>query len=83
MDSKHYFCEEFLKSQFKPSNRVLKFGIFLILLSGVFMSTNCVYFMTMLKKEYSWYNNIPEFTINSDLIRYEYGGCLYAKGLNN
>jgi len=71
-------CIRLLEDQPNLKRRVLKFGIFLILLSGVFMSTNCVYFMSMIKKEYRWYDNIPGMTINSDLIRYEYGGCLYA-----
>ena len=58
--------------------KLLRGGILLIFLSGACLTFICVYFAAVIKKEYSWYNEIPAHLVNIDFIRYEYGGCVYA-----
>lgn len=58
--------------------KILRGGIFIIFLSGGCLTFIVIYFATVIKKEYNWYNNIPTHVVNIDFIRYEYGGCVYA-----
>jgi hypothetical protein len=71
-------CARCSEDNIPTKNKILRGGILLIALSGGCLTFICVWFATIIKREYSWFNNIPEQTVNSDFIRYEYGGCVYA-----
>ena len=57
---------------------VMRFGIFILLISGILLSGVSIFYAAFIKREFSWWKNIPQHTVNTDFIIFDYGGCIYA-----
>lgn len=57
---------------------VMRFGIFTLLVSGIMLSGVSIFYAAFIKREFSWWKNIPQHTVNTDFIIFDYGGCIYA-----
>jgi len=57
---------------------IMRTGILSLLTSGILLFCVSIFYATFIKKEFEWFENIPRKTVNTDFIRYDYGGCVYA-----
>ena len=56
----------------------MRFGVFLLLTSGILLSCISIFYAHFIKREFHWYEAIPDNVVNTDFIKFEYGGCVYA-----
>merc|ERR1719454_808058 len=56
----------------------MRFGVFLLLTSGILLSCISIFYAHFIKREFHWYEKIPDNVVNTDFIKFEYGGCVYA-----
>ena len=50
----------------------------MLLISGMCMTSICIFYAVVVKREFKWFENVPELTVSGDFLKYEYGGCVYA-----
>ena len=56
----------------------MRFGVFMLLTSGILLSCISIFYAHFIKREFHWYEAIPDNVVNTDFIKFEYGGCVYA-----
>jgi len=63
-----------------PSRKliIMRFGVFMLLTSGILLSCISIFYAHFIKREFHWYEAIPDNVVNTDFIKFEYGGCVYA-----
>ena len=57
---------------------IMRFGVFMLLTSGILLSCISIFYAHFIKREFHWYEAIPDNVVNTDFIKFEYGGCVYA-----
>ena len=68
----------FLTRLLENKKKLQRGGLGCIFFSGVCLTSISIWFAVVVKKEFNWYDNVPELAVSSDFLKYEYGGCVYA-----
>jgi len=55
-----------------------RIGVLLIFISGAELLSIVIFFTIRIRTEYRWYDKMEKNQVNTELYKYELGGCAYA-----
>lgn len=71
-------CIRVAESDEQNKKKLQRGGVAMLLISGMCMTSICIFYAIVVKREFKWFQNVPEMTVSGDFLKYEYGGCVYA-----